>query len=344
MAIEIPVWPYVYGSPSCSGSVRTVPEDFVVYENLAFEPSGIGEHVFLQIQKTGENTEFVARQLARFANVRQRDIGYAGLKDRYAVTTQWFSVWLPGQSGPVWDSFQTDNIKVLSVTRHARKLKRGALSGNRFDIKIQNWQGDKAKALAQLALIKANGIANYYGEQRFGKQGQNVNKALAMFKGIKVNREQRSLYLSVARSYLFNHILAARVAAGCWDKALAGDTFMFDCSHSYFKSLLPDAEIDRRLQDKAIHPTGALWGKGEIDVSGAALAIEQAVIGANEELVQGLVASGVDKARRTFRVNLESLEWQPGQSTMQLSFTLPVGCFATALLREIIGDQHPSNP
>lgn len=341
MTLEIPVWPYVYGSPSSTGDIRNVPEDFIVYENLAFEPSGAGEHVFLQIQKTGENTEFVVRHLARFANVRQRDIGFAGLKDRHAVTTQWFSIWLPGRLDPDWDTFQTDNIKVLSMTRHARKLKRGALLGNRFDITIQNWQGDKAKALSQLALIKANGIANYYGEQRFGKQGQNVNKALTMFKGMKVNREQRSLYLSAARSYLFNQILAARVAAGNWDKPLAGDVFMFDQSHSYFKSS-PDAEIVQRLQAKAIHPTGVLWGRGGVDVTGDAIAIEQAIIGANDELAQGLVTSGVDKARRTLRINVEDLEWKDKQSALQLSFTLPVGSFATALLREIIGDQNPA--
>lgn len=338
MTIEIPVWPYVYGSPACFGDIRSVPEDFVVYENLAFEPSGTGEHVFLQIQKKGENTELVTRQLARFANVRQRDIGYAGLKDRHAISTQWFSVWLPGQSDPDWDGFQTETIKILQVLRHARKLKRGALSGNRFEITVRNWQGDTSKALGQLALIKEYGIANYYGEQRFGHQGQNVNKAVAMFKGMKVNREQRSLYLSAARSFMFNQILAARVAVGNWDKALAGDIFMFDQSHSYFKSLLPDEEIVQRLHDKAIHPTGVLWGRGGVDISGDALAIEQAVIGANDELAQGLVTSGVDKSRRTLRVKVEDLEWQDKQSSLQLSFTLPVGSFATALLREIIGD------
>jgi tRNA pseudouridine13 synthase len=204
MNIEIPIWHYVYGSPSGVGKIRTVPEDFIVYESLAVEPSGEGEHVFLQIQKTSENTEYVARQLARFANVRQRDIGYAGLKDRHAVTTQWFSVWLPGKSEPDWMAFATDNMKVLHIVRHARKLKRGVLSGNRFEITIRDWQGDQAKTIGQLGLIKANGIANYYGEQRFGNQGQNVNKALTMFRGDKVKREQRSLYLSAARSYLFN--------------------------------------------------------------------------------------------------------------------------------------------
>ena len=340
MNIEIPILPYVYGSPSGVGKIRTVPEDFIVHENLAFEPFGDGEHVFLQIQKIGENTDTVARQLARFADVRQRDIGYAGLKDRHAVTTQWFSVWLPGKPEPDWTSLASDSIKILRSIRHARKLKRGALSGNRFEITVRDWQGDQAKTLEQLALIKAKGIANYYGEQRFGNQGQNVNKALAMFSGMKTGREQRSLYLSATRSYLFNQILSARVATGTWNQALAGDTFMFDGSKSCFKSQLPDAEILRRLEAKTIHPSGILWGKGPLDVSADALVIEQKLIDSHHDLAQGLIASGVEKARRALRVNVENLDWQfSNQATLQLCFTLPAGSYATSVLREIIGVQ-----
>lgn len=343
MTLEIPIWPYAYGLPSGVGNIRTVPEDFIVHENLAFEPVGSGEHVFLQIQKTGENTDYVARQLARFANVRQRDIGYAGLKDRHAVTTQWFSVWLPRQPEPDWMAFENGILKVLHTVRHARKLKRGALSGNNFKIIIRDWQGDRAKTIGQLSLMKANGIANYYGEQRFGNQGQNVNKALAMFNDMKVGREQRSLYLSAARSYLFNRILSERVAAGNWNCGLPGDTFMFACSHSSFKSQLPDAEILRRLEAKIIHPTGVLWGKGEIDVSADALSIERKIIDGYDGLAQGLVASGVEKARRALRVNVDNLEWQfSNQETLQLSFTLPAGSYATSVLREIIGTRNPN--
>ncbi|NOT13502.1 MAG: tRNA pseudouridine(13) synthase TruD [Methylococcaceae bacterium] len=337
MTIQIPVWQTVYGSPIGNGKIRSEPHDFIVYENLSFKPSGDGEHVFLQIQKIGENTEFVARQLARRANVRQRDIGFSGLKDRHAVTTQWFSVWLPGKSEPDWNTLESSNIKVIQTHRHARKLKRGSLSGNRFTLTVRDWLGDQIKCIEQLTRIKENGIANYYGEQRFGNQGQNINKAFAMFNGAKVAREQRSLYLSAARSYLFNQILSHRVATGTWNRALPGDTFMFDCSHSTFKSQLPDSEILRRLAAKTIHVSGVLWGKGELDVSGEALAIEQEIIDANSELAQGLVASGIEKDRRALRVNVLDLEWQfTGETTLTLRFTLPAGSFATALLREII--------
>jgi tRNA pseudouridine13 synthase len=336
-SLEIPVWPYVYGQPSGLGKIRSCPEDFIVKENLAFEPSGTGEHVFLQIQKTGENTDYVARQLARFANVRQRDVSFAGLKDRHAVTTQWFSVWLPGKADPDWTQFETGTMKVLHTLRHARKLKRGVLSGNSFTLVIRDWQGDKDKTIQQLEGMKASGIANYYGSQRFGNEGQNVNKALGMFLGQKVGREQRSLYLSAARSYLFNQILAYRVSHQSWNQPVAGDTYMFDLSHSCFKSELPDAEIIRRLDAKEIHPTGVLWGRGEADVSADTLSIEQGIIDTYPQLAQGLLACAVDKDRRPLRVNVQDLNWQfVNDATLELGFTLPAGSYATSVLREII--------
>ena len=337
-AIEIPIWPYVYGQPAGTGKIRSVPEDFMVKENLAFEPSGAGEHVFLQIEKTGENTDFVARQLARFANVRQRDVSFAGLKDRHAVTTQWFSVWLPGKADPDWMQFETDSMKVLHTVRHARKLRRGVLSGNSFKIIIRDWQGDKDKTIRQLEAMKAYGIANYYGLQRFGNEGQNVNKALGMFQGAKAGREQRSLYLSAARSYLFNQILAYRVGRKIWNQPVAGDTYMFDQSHSCFKSELPDAEIIRRVDVKEIHPTGALWGRGEADVSADTLSIEQGIIDAYPQLAEGMIAAcAVDKDRRALRVNVQDLRWQfVNDKVLELGFTLPAGSYATSVLREII--------
>lgn len=335
--IAIPVWPYVYGSPAGTGMIRSKPEDFIVRETLAFEPSGEGEHAFLQIEKSGENTEYVARQLARFANVRPRDVGFAGLKDRHALTSQWFSVWLPGKADPDWTRFETDRIKVLHAVRHARKLKRGVLSGNSFKLTIRDWQGDKDKTIRQLEAMTAGGIANYYGSQRFGHEGQNVNKALAMFSGAKAGREQRSLYLSAARSYLFNRILASRVTGNIWNQAVAGDIHMFDMSHGCFKSEQPDADIIRRLSAGEIHPTGVLWGRGETDVSAEALSIEQAVIESYPELAQGLMDYAVDRDRRALRVNVQNLDWQfVNDTTLELGFALPAGSYATAVLREII--------
>jgi tRNA pseudouridine13 synthase len=291
----------------------------------------------LQIEKKGENTEYVARQLSRFANVRQRDVSYAGLKDRYAVTTQWFSVWLPGKADPDWAQFESDSVKVLQTVRHARKLKRGVLSGNSFKLTIRDWQGDQAKTIQQLEQIKASGIANYFGSQRFGNEGQNVSKALAMFEGTKVGREQRSMYLSAVRSYLFNLILGERITQNNWNQPIAGDTYQFDLSHSCFQSDQPDADIIRRLAAKEIHPTGVLWGRGDADVSVDALGIEQAIIDQHQRLAQGLIASSVDRDRRALRVNVLDLQWRfVDDAVLELCFTLPAGSYATSVLREII--------
>ncbi len=159
-----------------------------------------------------------------------------------------------------------------------------------------------------------------------------------MFEGAKVGREQRSIYLSAARSYLFNLILAERVTQNNWNQPVAGDTYQFDLSHSCFQSDQPDAEIIRRLAAKEIHPTGVLWGRGNADVSADALAIEQAVIDAHQLLAQGLIASAVDRDRRALRVNVQDLHWQfVDDTTLELGFTLPAGSYATSVLREIIG-------
>ncbi|MGR9051567.1 MAG: tRNA pseudouridine(13) synthase TruD [Gammaproteobacteria bacterium] len=333
----IPVWPYAYGGPSGRGRVRSVPEDFIVNEKPAFEPSGSGEHAFLSIRKTGQNTEFLARQLARFAGVRQRDIGYAGLKDRNAVTTQWFSVWLPGKEEPDWSKFESDEIQVLRAVRHARKLKRGASCGNDFEITIRDWQGDKDRLDAQLQAIKNGGLPNYFGEQRFGHDGGNIDKALALFKGRRVKHEQRSIYLSAARAFLFNHILARRVADTNWNKAIPGDALALDGSHSFFKYDDGDIGIESRLEALDVHPTGALWGLGTAVIDADALALENKVVAKFPELTEGLLRENLAAERRPLRARVEALQWhfQP-DGRLRLSFGLPAGSFATALLREII--------
>ena len=130
--IILPEWPYAYGGPSASGEIKALPDDFIVDEMLSFMPEGSGEHVFLHIEKSGENTEYVARLLARHAGVRQRDVSFAGMKDRHGRTRQWFSVWLPGKIEPDWADLETESLRILQTVRHARKLKRGVLAGNQF--------------------------------------------------------------------------------------------------------------------------------------------------------------------------------------------------------------------
>ena len=339
-ALKLPDWPRVYYGPNGTGRIRVAPEDFIVEEQLAFEPSGEGEHVFLHLQKISENTEFIARLIARFAGVRQRDIGYAGLKDRHAVTSQWFSVWLPGKEAPDWAGLESDQLKVLQVIRHARKLKRGVLAANHFKLRIRDWQGDSVKVDEQLQTIRQQGIPNYFGSQRFGNNAQNLQKALALFQGAKFKPEQRSIYLSAARAYLFNQVLAERIQQKSWQQGLAGDCFMFAGSKAFFQSNDLDQHICNRLHAGEIHPTGPLWGLGDPEVTGEAFAFETAALTAFSEWREGLEQQKLAMTRRALRVIPGNLQWQwLTPESLELSFSLPPGSFATALLRELLDDQ-----
>lgn len=332
----LPIWPYAYGSPSGTGNIKVEPEDFIVEESLSFTPEGSGEHVFLYIEKTGENTEYVVRLLARHAGVRQRDIGYAGLKDRHGRTRQWFSVWLPGKLDPDWSPLETDKLKILQSIRHPRKLKRGVLSGNRFSLRIRNWQGNREASDKQLQQIKSQGIPNYFGEQRFGHQGRNIDKALAMFSDVRVKPEQRSIYLSAARSYLFNLILAERVQQQTWLRVLPGDVCKLQGSNSQFLVRTPELTLQQRMDSGDIHATAALWGKGLNPAGGEVALMENAIVADLLALAEGLLKAGLELDRRALRVLPENLNWQWTDNSLLLDFSLPAGSYATALLRELI--------
>lgn len=333
----LPDWPHAYGGPAGTGDIKTVPDDFIVEEILGFEPEGHGEHVFLYVEKIGENTEYIARLLARHAGVRQRDIGYAGLKDRHGRTQQWFSIWLPGKENPDWSGVESDSLKILETVRHARKLKRGVLAGNHFTLLIRNWQGDRDIAERQLQSIAQQGFPNYFGEQRFGHQGRNLENALVMFSGKRIKPEQRSIYLSAARSYLFNLILAERVTQQTWITALPGDVFKLNQTNSQFHAAVIDQTLSERLATGDIHPTGALWGKGDSAVTDETLVLEQGILETQRELADGLLKAGLEADRRALRVKPDNLAWQFEADVLRLSFGLPAGSYATALLREVVG-------
>lgn len=337
MQTQLPNWARAYGGAKSTGVIRSTPDDFIVNEIQSFELSGEGEHAFLHIEKCNENTDYIARLLARFAGVRQRDVSYAGLKDRHARTTQWFSVWLPGKPDPDWAELNSDTLKILQATRHSRKLKRGSLAGNQFILKIRQWQGDKEGLQQQLSLIKAQGVPNYFGEQRFGRDGANINKALALFGGAKLSRNLCGMYLSAARSYLFNQIVSQRVQNATWDQALEGDLLMFTDSHSFFKAELTDPSVSERIKMLDIHPTAALWGRGELETSGTIAEIEEKIIKEHSDIAKGLIKFGLEQDRRAIRSQVKDLQWQfIDAECLELKFSLNAGSYATAVLREII--------
>ncbi len=333
----LPLWPYAYGGPPASGNIRCKPSDFYVNERLGYELTGSGEHVWLQLEKIEQNTDQVAQSIAQFAGVKSVDVGYAGLKDRNAVTRQWFSVRLPGKTEPDWSQLNSDALSIVKITRNKQKLKRGALAGNRFNIIIRNFQGDPAVAESRLLEIKTNGMPNYFGLQRFGRDGQNINKAMLMFQGKRVKRHQRSLYISAVRAFLFNEIVAERLNLNHWNKGIIGDTYIFDRSRQTFQSEHADESIISRLKAHDIHIAGSLYGQGKEFNSLDAAKLEQRIFSQYAELAAGLLSQSVERSYRAIRVNVENLQWEFIDNTvLELSFNLPSGSYATALLRELI--------
>ncbi len=342
-AYSVAALPRALGGPLGSGTLRSLPEDFQVEEILGFAPDGEGEHVMLYVEKRNTNTEWLARQLARFAGVPPRDIGFAGLKDRYALTRQWFSVRLGGAPEPDWGALQSDEIRILSAARHRRKLRRGALRGNRFRLCVRDLQAEPAALEGCLRRLAQTGVPNYFGEQRFGNLGSNLRAAEALLAGGRdPGRQRRSLALSAARSFLFNEVLAERVREGSWDRALPGDLLQPDGSHGVFLLDAVDADIDARVTRLEVHPTGPLWGIERIRPRGRVEDLERGVAQAHPAWLAGLERLKVEGDRRALRVPVQSLDWEitdPGW--LDLSFSLSAGSYATVVLRELLAVQAP---
>jgi tRNA pseudouridine13 synthase len=326
----LPNWPRSFSKDDEYGHapiarIRACPEDFRVDEELGFSPDGEGEHSLLHIQKRNRNTDQIARQLARHAGVRARDVSYCGLKDRVAVTSQWFSVWLPGKEDPDWSSMEDEGLKILEQSRHRRKLQRGALQGNRFEIVLRDIfrdnKGEQSEIEKRLSRIKQQGVPNYFGEQRFGRDGGNLLSAQTMFEGKRIkDRFLRGVYLSSARSFLFNEVLAERVRKSNWNTIVPG--------------------------------SGPLWGRGELSAQDEAGKLEKTVVASHSAFCEGLEKAGLKQERRALRLSVNDLQWtwldgleqeagtktfhEKRTSDLQLTFTLPAGAYATAVLREVV--------
>ncbi|MEP7096562.1 MAG: tRNA pseudouridine(13) synthase TruD [Dokdonella sp.] len=330
------VLPYAHGGPPASGVLRAEAGDFRVDEILGFEASGQGEHAFLLVEKTDANTEWVARQLADAAGVAPMAVGYAGLKDRHAITRQTFSVQMPGRADPDWAALTIPGVNILSASRHSRKIKRGAHRGNRFRIRLRQLQGSIEDVEARLAAIRELGVPNYFGEQRFGRDGQNVALAEALFAGRRMPRPQRGFALSAARAHIFNSVLASRVGSGSWNQALDGEVWMLGGSHAIFGPEPFSETLAARLAALDIHPTGPLWGKGDLRCTGAVCALELATVEAHATLARGLERVGLEQERRALRLCAHDLShaWESA-ATLMVEFRLASGAFATTVLREL---------
>ncbi|WP_372376482.1 tRNA pseudouridine(13) synthase TruD [Xanthomonas axonopodis pv. cajani] len=350
---ETSLLPRAHGAAVLSAAMRSTPDDFQVDELPAFEPSGEGEHLLLTVRKRGQNTAYIAKTLARWAGIADMGVSYAGLKDRHAVTTQRFSVHLPKRIAPDIAALDDTQMQVVESSWHNRKLQRGALHGNRFVLTLRQVQGEREAIEQRLQAIAARGIPNWFGEQRFGRDGGNVAAALAMFGHVqaddgtllpaptsrrRLRNDQRSMLLSAARSALFNRVLGARVAQGSWDRALEGEAWMLDGSRSVFGPEPWSQALAERLARFDIHPSGPLWGAGQLRSADQAAAVEQGALSDPPSIAlrQGLEAAGLKQERRVLRLRPHGLEYQWLEpQTLRLAFALPPGCYATVVLWEL---------
>ncbi len=327
---------YLNSQPVSQATIRQCPEDFQVVEIPSFVAEGEGEHEFILIRKTGENTDWVAKLLAKFCQIPIKDVGYAGKKDRHAVTEQWFSVRLPLTRKINWALFGGDSIQVLESVRHQRKLRLGALLGNRFTIRLRNLTHE-AEFLQRIESIKS-GVPNYFGEQRFGREGGNLVKGLAMINGEfkERQRHKKGLYISAVRSWLFNHIVSERIDQGLWNTVLPGDIMMLHGSRSHFLAEIADEALVARLDALDVHLSGPLWGRGTSLVMDQAAKWERSVVTPWESVTERLEHLGLQQERRALRLVPEGLRAsKESDGQWVLSFSLPAGSFATSILREL---------
>lgn len=328
-----------YGTPPLAGRIRVEPEDFLVEELLGFEPDGNGAHVLLTVEKRGANSGWVAAQLARAAGVHVRDVGYCGQKDRHAVTRQAYTLpWPAAESKDACLDYRAEGYRVLSAARHGRKLRPGSHRGNRFVIRVRDARGDRAGLEDRMRRVAAEGVPNYFGPQRFGRGGGNLQRARdwASGSGSPRDRMHRGFALSAARAELFNRVLHVRVERGSWNRLLTGEAVMLDGRRSFFHADAVDSALEARCAAMDIHPSGPLWGRGESPTSAEARAVEDAAV-ANETALRALLETqGLEHERRPLRLVVHGLRWEFHHDALTVSFELPKGAFATAVLHELV--------
>jgi tRNA pseudouridine13 synthase len=356
--MPLPDWARAYASvppdgisaPLIAATIRTTPSDFDVTEELGYAFDGEGEHDFLFVEKIATNTEWLSRQLAGFAGVPAKDVGYSGLKDRNAVTRQWFSV--PRWNSPDWTSVSIEGAKVLETQRHSKKLRRGAHKANHFKIVLRpSKQGTEPFCLQtgsdpiseKLRLISEQGVPNYYGEQRLGREGEIVRLADDWAAGKRLPRHKRSIAISSARSFLFNEYLHERVLDGTWNRILPGDLANLDGTGSVFSVDEVDGDITRRCNEMDLHPAAELAGDGSRSRQAGSSSRQagprsrQAGSRSGHESWQRAFDKGrVKPGSRSLRLNVRDLRADVGPEQVELIFTLGRGAFATSVLREIV--------
>ncbi len=306
-------WPRTGGDPVGTGRIREEAADFEVTEDLGWHPEGDGEHLFVQLEKCGDNTDWVAKALARMAGCASEAVGYAGRKDRHAVTRQWFSIPCPPAKEGAFLEAIGAQWRLLTVTRHRRKLRTGELAGNRFRVRVRNLDVNDAALSERWRAVVDQGCPNYFGPQRFGREGANLDAAMRMDpERLKRPRERArsGLILSAVRSWLFNEWLAERLVDGSWQTIRDGE---------------PEPV-----------PTGPLFGDDSCGAGGALAEAEMAFAGQFPAFMALLRVTRMRPARRTLALKPLDCALEREGGAAVFDFYLPTGGFATTVLNEIL--------
>jgi tRNA pseudouridine13 synthase len=337
------------GGPLAPGVLRASPEDFQVDEMLGFAAASAGPHALLRVRKRGANTEWVARELARAAGCKPFEVGFAGLKDRNALTTQYFTVPRGRRAASDFLSVRGEGYEVIEAAEHQRKLPRGALAGNRFEIIVRGFHADPALLERRLGELRTGGAPNYFGAQRFGRDGGNLaavwHAAERLAAGERGRgsrggrgRDESGFMLSAARSLIFNAILGERVRQGTWNRLSVGDVANLDGRGSVFVVEEMDDSLVARCAALEIHPTAPLAGDGEWLATSAVRELEHGMAERFPEALAVIRAERMNAERRALRLRIRDLEHQYSGDVLVLRFALSAGSFATTVLREIVAD------
>jgi tRNA pseudouridine13 synthase len=313
--------------------LRAQPDDFIVEEDLGFGPAGTGQHVLLKVRKRDANTQWVAGELAKISRCRPMDVGYAGLKDRRAVAVQWFTVPKSAQSLEAWATVRTSEFEVLAAHAHTRKLPRGALAGNSFSIRVREVTASDEQLAGRIELIGRRGVPNYFGPQRFGREGSNLLRVASGLRGLRP--AERGFVLSAARSLIFNSVLSERIPDGSWERLEVGDIANLDARGSVFAVDQVDETLLERCQRLDIHPTGPMWGRGLPESRGRVLELESRVVAQLAPASEVVQEAGMEQERRSLRLAVQDLDWAREPDAVVLRFRLARGSFATTVVREI---------
>jgi tRNA pseudouridine13 synthase len=331
--------------PGTGGVIREQPQDFIVDEVPAYEPSGEGEHTYFRIEKWDIPTLEVVKQIATQLDIASKVISYAGLKDTHALARQTLSAHFVDPARVA--ALELENARVLWVTRHRNKLRPGHLRGNRFTLRIRDTQpGALARAEAIFAVLAARGVPNAYGPQRFGNRGDNHivgfhllrnNRAALAEMGIRhPSRQMQGFFISALQSALFNQVVALRIRQGTLDTVIAGDVVRKEDTGGIFT--VEDVAAERpRAAAWGITATGPIYGYKLMEARDEAGALEAQVLAEAGLTLDDFRAVKAEGVRRPLRFNPEDLTWEPQDgNSLVVSFFAPKGSFATLLLRELM--------